>query len=113
MNSSIDNPKTQYTTITNNYNGKKYNSPNDLIVDTKSNIYFTDPIYGLPEKEKDPTRELSFEGVYRVSTNGKVELLIDTIPRPNGIALSPDEENALYRQQRRYTASLVRLSAKR
>ena len=92
MKSSVDNPKTEYSTITDNYNGKKYNSPNDLIVDSKSNIYFTDPIYGLPEKEKDPTRELTFEGVYRVSPNGNVELLIDSIERPNGIALSPDEK---------------------
>jgi gluconolactonase len=81
-----------FTILAPNYKGKKFNSPNDLIADSKNNIYFTDPIYGLPKGATDPTRELSFEGVYKISPDGKLTLLIDSIKRPNGIALSPDEK---------------------
>lgn len=88
----LDSPKPAFTVLAPNYNGKKFNSPNDLAVDSKNNIYFTDPIYGLPEGEKDPTRELTFEGVYKINTDGKIALLIDSISRPNGIALSLDEK---------------------
>ena len=61
-------------------------------MDSKDNIYFTDPIYGLPRHENDPTRELKFEGVYKIAPDGKLSLLIDSISRPNGIALSLDEK---------------------
>lgn len=90
MNASVDSPKAAYTALAKGYNGKRFNSPNDIITDSRNNIYFTDPIYGLPEGENDPERELKFEGIYKIS-NGKVQLLIDTIPRPNGLALSHDE----------------------
>ncbi|HLK30686.1 MAG TPA: SMP-30/gluconolactonase/LRE family protein [Puia sp.] len=92
LNASLDSPKPNFTVLSPNYNGKKFNSPNDLVVDSKGNIYFTDPIYGLPKKENDPTRELKFEGVYKIGTDGKTSLLIDSISRPNGIALSPDQK---------------------
>lgn len=92
LNASLDLPKPVFTVLAANYNGKKFNSPNDLIVDSKGNIYFTDPIYGLPLHEKDPTRELSFEGVYKINTEGKTILLLDSIHHPNGLALSPDEK---------------------
>ncbi len=91
LNASIDSPKPLFTILAPNFRGKKFNSPNDLVVDSKDNIYFTDPIYGLPKHENDPTRELAFEGVYRISPDGKLTLLIDSISRPNGIALSNDE----------------------
>jgi gluconolactonase len=91
LNASLDTPKPAYTVLALNYKGKKFNSPNDLITDSKDNIYFTDPIYGLPKRENDPTRELNFEGVYRIGNDGKLTLLIDSISRPNGIALSLDE----------------------
>lgn len=92
LNAPIDAPKPQFTVLAPNYHGKRFNSPNDLVVDTRNNIYFTDPIYGLPDGEKDPSRELSFEGVYKISATGKISLLIDSISRPNGIALSLDEK---------------------
>jgi len=92
LNSPLNDPIPSFTILSANYQGKKFNSPNDLVADSKNNIYFTDPIYGLPEGEKDPTRELSFEGVYRISAEGKTSLLIDSIARPNGIALSADEK---------------------
>lgn len=91
MNTPVDAPSAVYTALAKGYKGKQFNSPNDLITDSKNNIYFTDPIYGLPEGENDPERELKFEGVYKIS-NGKTTLLIDSISRPNGLALSADEK---------------------
>lgn len=92
LNATLDAPKPDFTVLAKDFHGKKFNSPNDLVADNKNNIYFTDPIYGLPKKEADPTRELNFEGVYKINTAGKISLLIDSIPRPNGIALSPDQK---------------------
>lgn len=92
MNTPLDEPKPDFTVLAPNYRGKKFNSPNDLVADSRNNIYFTDPIYGLPKRENDPTRELNFEGVYKIGSDGKLTLLIDSISRPNGIALSPDEK---------------------
>ncbi len=79
-------------TVTDNYNGKRYNSPNDVIVKSDGSAYFTDPPYGLPMKEKDTLRETGISGVYRMGADGKVDLLISDLPYPNGIALSPDEK---------------------
>lgn len=87
-----DNATAQFTVLAANYKGKRFNSPNDLVADKHNSIYFTDPIYGLPKRAEDPTRELAFEGVYKIDANGKLTLLIDSISRPNGIALSPDEK---------------------
>jgi gluconolactonase len=92
MNAPLDSPKAAYTSVTSNYTGKKYNSPNDIVVSNNGTIYFTDPIYGLEKGANDPLRELKFEGVYEVDSSGKTTLLIDSISRPNGIALSPDEK---------------------
>ena len=92
MNAPIDGPKPVFTVLSANYRGKKFNSPNDLVADSRGAIYFTDPIYGLPKQENDPTRELKFEGVFKITPGGQTKLLIDTISRPNGIALSPDEK---------------------
>jgi gluconolactonase len=92
MNASLDSPRPSFTILAKDFQGKKFNSPNDLVADSRNNIYFTDPIYGLPKKENDPTRELKFEGVYRISGSGKLSLLIDSISRPNGIAMSLDEK---------------------
>lgn len=79
-------------TLADNYQGKRLNSPNDGALKSNGDIYFTDPPYGLPERFTDPRRELSFCGVYRLSTSGDVTLLTDEIERPNGIAFSPDEK---------------------
>jgi gluconolactonase len=92
LNAPLDSPRPDFTVLAADYKGKKFNSPNDLVADSRNNIYFTDPIYGLPQREHDPTRELNFEGVYKIGTDGKITLLIDSISRPNGIALSPDEK---------------------
>jgi gluconolactonase len=80
-----------FTTITDRFEHKRYNSPNDLVVHSSGAIYFTDPPYGLEGGVDDPAKELPFQGVYRVGTDGTVTLLEDDLSRPNGIALSPDE----------------------
>jgi len=92
LNTSLDNPKPVFTILAGNYKGKKFNSPNDLVTDSKNNIYFTDPVYGLPQGAADPSRELGFEGVFKISADGNIGLLLDSISRPNGVALSPDEK---------------------
>ena len=72
------------------YNGKKLNSPNDLVFDDQGNLWFTDPPYGLPGTFKDPTKELPFQGVYRVSPDGGIKLATQELEAPNGLAFSPD-----------------------
>ncbi|GAB3259792.1 SMP-30/gluconolactonase/LRE family protein [Larkinella harenae] len=80
-------------TLADSYTGKRFNSPNDVAPHSSGSVYFTDPPYGLPEREKDTkTRELAVHGVYRVTPNGNVTQLISDLTRPNGIAFSPDEK---------------------
>ena len=79
-------------TLVDNYQGKRLNSPNDGVYKSNGDLYFTDPIYGLPDRWDDPRRELDFCGVYRLSKDGKLTLLTDEMTRPNGIAFSPDEK---------------------
>lgn len=79
-------------TVADNYRGKRFNSPNDCTVHSSGAIYFTDPPYGLPKGWDDERRELAFCGIYRVTPDGTVTLLCDTMTRPNGICLSPDEK---------------------
>jgi len=92
LSSAYDKPLPVFRVLSSGYKGKKFNSPNDLVTDRAGNIYFTDPVYGLPLQANDPTRELNFEGVYKIDTTGNTTLLIDSISRPNGIAFSPDEK---------------------
>jgi gluconolactonase len=73
-----------------NFEGRKFNSPNDLVFDRQGALYFTDPPYGLPDTFKDPAKEIPFQGVYRVSPDGKVTLLTKELEAPNGLAFSPD-----------------------
>jgi gluconolactonase len=89
MSSGLVNPQNSFVSIAAKYQGKKYNSPNDLVLDSKGNLYFTDPPYGQPDNK---TAEIGINGVYRVKTNGDVTLLVDTLKWPNGIALSQDEK---------------------
>jgi len=79
-------------TLVDNYEGKRLNSPNDGCFKSNGDLYFTDPIYGLPNRWDDPRRELDFCGVYRLSKAGQLTLLTKEMTRPNGIAFSPDEK---------------------
>ena len=80
------------TVIADKYNGKRLNSPNDIVYKSDGWAYFTDPPYGLAKQDDDPAKELAFNGIYRLSADGKVELLNDKQTRPNGLAFSPDEK---------------------
>jgi sugar lactone lactonase YvrE len=71
------------------YQGKRLNSPNDVIVRSDGTIYFTDPPYGLPRLSEG--KELEFNGLFRLDPSGALTLLADDFERPNGLAFSPDE----------------------
>jgi gluconolactonase len=97
-------PKGQITILADSYEGKKLNSPNDVVYKSDGSLYFTDPPYGLPTQgDDDPLKEQKINGVYRIAgaTNqkpgappdhSKIQLIIKDLPRPNGIAFSPDEK---------------------
>jgi len=95
MKADVKNPDSDFITIAESYDGKKFNSPNDLVMDNEGNIYFTDPPYGLPENK---TGEIGFNGVFKVSPDKVVTLLIDSLTRPNGIGLSPDQKTLYINQ---------------
>ncbi len=78
-------------TLADSYQGKRLNSPNDVVVKSNGDVYFTDPPYGLPAPDHS-SRELDFCGVFRVSASDRaVTLLTKELERPNGLAFSPDE----------------------
>ena len=98
------NPQAPITVLADSYQGKKLNSPNDLVYKSDGSLYFTDPPYGLPtQSDTDPKKELQVNGVYRIPgarqqkagappARDKLQLVIKDIERPNGIAFSPDEK---------------------
>lgn len=92
MNAPLNQPKPDFMTLAGKWNNKRFNSPNDAVYDSKGNLYFTDPPYGLEKQMDDPAKEIPFQGVYRCRPDGTVELLLDSLSRPNGIAFSPDEK---------------------
>lgn len=84
-------PDGTIVTLAHRYEGKRLNSPNDVVVRSDGAIYFTDPPYGLPRQSEG--KELDFNGVYRLSPDGKtLTLLVKDFNRPNGLAFSPDEK---------------------
>lgn len=80
------------STLAQYYKFYRFNSPNDLVYSSKGDLFFTDPPYGLLQKNDDPAKELPYCGVYRLSSKGQLTLLTSELPFPNGIALSPDEK---------------------
>ena len=95
MNADLDNPKPVFATITDNYKGKKFNSPNDMAYNSNGDLFFTDPPYGLEKNMDDPLKELSYQGIFKVKKTGEIILLTDSISRPNGIAITPDQKTLL------------------
>ncbi|SNR61239.1 gluconolactonase [Hymenobacter mucosus] len=77
-------------TLTDAFEGKRYNSPNDAVVHASGSIYFTDPPYGLPQQLQSPLREMPVNGVYRLAPGGKVSREVADQSLPNGVALAPD-----------------------
>ncbi|GAB2982503.1 SMP-30/gluconolactonase/LRE family protein [Mucilaginibacter puniceus] len=94
MDAPLDKPQAKYIPIASNYNGKKFDSPNDLAFMSNGDIYFTDPFYGLEKGVTDPLKEEKYQGVYRIS-NGKVTLLTTEITNPNGIGIFPGEKKII------------------
>lgn len=92
LESDLSNPEPSFVTLADTYNGKRFNSPNDAVYHTNGQLFFTDPPYGLMGGVDGPHRELTFQGVYRLDTDGSVTLLTDEFNRPNGIGLSPGED---------------------
>ncbi|MGC2162532.1 MAG: SMP-30/gluconolactonase/LRE family protein [Silvibacterium sp.] len=98
------NPKAIQTVLADSYQGKRLNSPNDLVFRSNGDLYFTDPPYGLPmQNDKDPHKQLTVNGLYLVRGAGSqkpgtppnhaaIHLLVGDLSRPNGLALSPDEK---------------------
>ena len=97
-------PKGKITILADSFEGKKLNSPNDLVYKSDGSLYFTDPPYGFrTQSDQDPDKQLSVNGVYRLPraleqkagaspANGTLQLLVKDLTRPNGIAFSPDEK---------------------
>lgn len=77
------------TSLADKYDGKKFNSPNDLVVKSDGSIFFTDPDFNIPGGQKN--KQLTFNGIYRISPTGNLQLLA-TLTLPNGICFSPDEK---------------------
>ena len=90
MDAPLDDPQPRYNTIADNWQNKRFNSPNDAAFYRNGDIYFTDPPYGLPNYPDVRNRQIPFNGVYKVNHAGDVTLLTDKLIRPNGIAFSPD-----------------------
>jgi gluconolactonase len=96
MDAPFDKPVANFIALADQYNGKKLNSPNDVVFRNNGDFFFTDPPYGLPGREVDSVyKEQPVNGVYKVSANGTVTLLVDSVSRPNGIALTPDEKTLI------------------
>lgn len=79
-------------TLVDRFEGKRLNSPQDLVFSSDGTLYFTDPPFGLAGQDKDPAKELKLNGVYRMEPDGKIKLLTGELSRPIGIALSHDEK---------------------
>lgn len=80
-------PEGKYKILADKFDGKRFNSPNDVIMGPDGAIYFTDPTLDLPQGQK---QEIPFQGVYRLDAKGTVTLLTKDLSQPNGLAFSPD-----------------------
>jgi len=96
MDAPLDKPEAKFISLANKFTGKRFNSPNDAVFNSAGELFFTDPPYGLQtQDDTDPKKEIHFNGVYKVKTNGEVILLVDSITRPNGLAFLPGEKKLI------------------
>jgi gluconolactonase len=91
MDARLDNPEPRFVTLADKWQGKRFNSPNDAVYNSRGDLFFTDPPYGMEKGFEDPKREINFTGVYKLSAEGELTLLTDKMTAPNGIGFSPDE----------------------
>ena len=82
----------EFETVINKFQGKLFNSPNDMVFTKNGDLIFTDPPYGLKNRNSDKLKELKINGVYKLTTDGEVTLLVDNLTYPNGVALSNDDK---------------------
>ncbi len=92
MDAPLGKPAAKFITIVDQYQGKRFNSPNDAVYHSSGALYFTDPPYGMPKRFDDQNRELDFQGVFRLDADRTLTLLTKELRAPNGIAFSPDEK---------------------
>lgn len=85
----VDLATRQRTIIAETYDGKRFNSPNDLVLARNGDIYLSDPPFGLTGIQKSPLREMTYTGVFRITPDNRVHMIADNL-FPNGVALSPD-----------------------
>ena len=95
MDAPLNAPQSKFVTVTDEYKGKKLNSPNDLFLTAAGDLYFTDPSYGFEGGMKDPKKETPYQGLYKMDKAGLVTLLADSIEQPNGIGLFPGGKKLL------------------
>ena len=96
MDASLDQPKAKFIVLAKQFEGKRFSSPNDLVFNKKGELFFTDPPYGLEmQNDKDPQKETTCNGVYKIKKDGTVILLVDSITRPNGLAFFPGQKKLL------------------
>lgn len=96
MDAPLDQPQPVYTSLATHYQGKRFSSPNDCVFSPDGELFFTDPPYGLQtQDDSDSLKELAFNGVYRVKKNGEVDLVLNSITRPNGLAFFPGSKKLL------------------
>jgi gluconolactonase len=86
-------PNGTLTVLADKFEGKRLNSPNDLVYRSDGTLFFTDPPFGLPAVFSDPAKELPFSGVYILSADGMLRLGAKDLAAPNGLAFSPDEKH--------------------
>jgi gluconolactonase len=108
MDAPVSGPRPAFTTLADRFEGKRFNSPNDLVFHSNGDLYFTDPAYGMEKQWDDPRREIPYAGVFRRSAAGDVTLLTQEMTRPNGLAFSPDEKR-LYVAQSDPTSAIWRV----
>ena len=89
MDAALEAAASKFITIADKYNGKRFSSPNDVVYNF-DDLYFTDPPFGLPtQSDNDSSKEINFNGVYRVTKDGKISVIVDSLSRPNGLAFFP------------------------
>src|SRR6266700_3366166 len=102
-------PNGQYKILADKYEGKKFNSPNDIILGPDGALYFTDPTLDLPKGEK---QEQDFQGVFRLGKDGSVRLLTKDLTAANGLAFSPDGKRLYVDDTRRHEIRVYDVDAR-